>query len=56
MCEDCKECLNSRLVVSENGYKAICTLSARKSNECLLNNKCKFEGNPLYLKAKGGVE
>ena len=49
----CKECLNSRLVVSENGYKTICTLSNRESNNCLLNNKCKFEGNQLYLMIKG---
>ena len=54
--KDCKECLNSRLVISENGYKAICTLSARESNNCLLNYKCKFEGNPLYLMTKGGAE
>ena len=49
---DCKECLNSRLVVSENGYKAICTLSPSESKKCLLNNKSKFEGNQLYLMSK----
>ena len=49
---DCKECINSRLVVSEDGYKAICTLSFRESKKCLLHNKCKFEGNQLYLMSK----
>lgn len=53
---DCKECLNSRLVVSENGYKAICTLSAKESKKCLLNGKCKFEGNQLYLMIKRDAE
>lgn len=52
MHNDCKECLNSRLVVSENGYKAICTLSSIEAKKCLLNNKCKFEGNQLYLMSK----
>ena len=50
--KDCKECLNSRLVISENGYKPICTLSYRESNKCLLNDKCKFEANQLYLMVK----
>ena len=36
----------------ENGYKAICTLSSRESKKCLLNNKCKFEANQLYLMSK----
>ena len=53
---DCKECLYSRLIVSENGYKAICTLGTDNSTKCLLNNKCKFEGNPLYLMVKGDKE
>ena len=49
MDKDCKECLNSRLIITENGYEAICTLSARKANDCLFNNKYNFEGNRLYL-------
>lgn len=49
---DCRECLNSRIIVSENGYKAICTLSEEESKECLFNGKSKFEGNPLYLMIK----
>lgn len=50
---DCRECLHSILVTSENGYKAICTLNTKESNSCLFNNKCNFEGNPLYLMIKG---
>ena len=48
MCKDCKECLNSRLIVSENGYKAICALSVKESNNCLRNDKCKFKVDPIY--------
>ena len=49
MDKDCKECLNSRLIVSENGYEAICTLSIKKSKICLFNDKCYFKGSLLYL-------
>ena len=56
MDKDCKECLNSRLIVSENGYKAICTLSARKAKYCLFNNKCNFEGSLLYLMCTEEIE
>lgn len=54
--KDCKECLNSRLVVSENGYHPICTLHEEDMMDCLLNKKQKFEGNPLYLMCGGDKE
>lgn len=47
------ECLYSRLVVSENGYKATCTLSDREVRDCLSNDKSRFEGNQLYLMCGG---
>ncbi len=53
MYNDCRECLNSRLVISEDGYKAICTLSTKESNDCLSNNRSRFEGNQLYLMCGG---
>lgn len=49
MDKDCKECINSRLILSENGYKACCTLSYKASKKCLINDKCNFEGNRLFL-------
>lgn len=49
MTKDCKECMNSRLIISENGYKACCTLSYRASKKCLENDKSKFEGLRLFL-------
>ena len=48
---NCKECLNSRLILSENGWHAICTLPQRKALDCLANGS-KFLPNPLYLKCK----
>lgn len=53
---NCKECLNSRLVVSENGYHPICTLSDDDVYDCLSNNRSKFVGNPLYLMCGGKEE
>ena len=39
----CKECLNHRrLVISENGYRAVCCLSSRKTIECMTNRKDHF--------------
>ena len=32
----CENCPFSRIIVSENGYKAICTLSKQKVIKCLL--------------------
>lgn len=54
--DDCKECLNARLIITENGYKPICTLSARKAKYCLFNDKCYFEGSLLYKMIKGREE
>lgn len=51
--KNCKECINSRLVVSENGYHAICTLSDDDVYDCLSNGRSRFEGNPLYLMCGG---
>lgn len=31
----CEECFNSRQIISENGYKAVCTLSAAKMMACI---------------------
>lgn len=40
--DKCNECLNHRLVVSENGYHAVCCLSSRKTIECMTNRKSHF--------------
>ena len=38
----CEECLNSRLVVSENGYHAVCCLSQKKAIDCMIGKKSQF--------------
>ena len=45
---NCEECLNSRLILSENGWHAICTLSQEDVHDCFVNGS-KF----LPLKKEG---
>ena len=35
----CDTCLNSRVVISENGFHAACTLSSIKATECMVGIK-----------------
>lgn len=42
---DCKTCLNSRLVVSENKYDYECCLSGIKALRCYGGDKSFYEGN-----------
>ena len=51
--KNCKECLNSRLIISENGYIPICTLPDSEAIRCLTNERSEFVGNELYLKVGG---
>ena len=41
MCNNCNNCLNSRVILSENGYKVICCLSDKKALECILSDYSK---------------
>lgn len=38
----CKNCLNSRPIISENGYHSICCLSQKKSMNCMMGRKDYF--------------
>ena len=38
----CDYCINSRVIISENGYHSICCLSDKKSIKCLLSNYSEF--------------
>lgn len=49
---NCSECLNSRLVMSENGWHPVCTLLEKETHECLIDGS-KFLPNELYLKCGG---
>ena len=35
----CENCINSRVIVSENGKHSVCCLSNKKVKECLISNK-----------------
>lgn len=40
--ENCEVCLNSRLIISENGYHSICCLSDKKAMDCMSGKKNYF--------------
>ena len=40
----CDSCLNSRIVVSENGLHSICCLSEKKAVDCMLGEKDNYVG------------
>lgn len=42
MCNNCNDCLNSRMILSENGYKVICCLSDKKAVDCVLSDYNKY--------------
>lgn len=37
--KNCEKCTNSRTIVSENGYKRVCTLSATKMYNCIIGRE-----------------
>lgn len=46
MATKCDKCLNSRVVVSENGLHSTCILPAKKIAECMITGKF-FTLHPL---------
>ena len=42
MYNNCNDCLNSRMILSENGYKVICCLSNKKAADCILSDYNKY--------------
>lgn len=50
----CDSCLNSRIVISENGLHSICCLSEKKAVDCLTNKEDSYKG--FSPKKKGGSE
>ena len=40
----CDGCLNSRRVISENGYHSVCCLSQKKAIECFMNHRSDYVG------------
>lgn len=48
----CETCLNSRTGISENGYHCVCTLSAKKSANCITNDYKHYVKSPLDIPQK----
>lgn len=48
----CDSCLNSRIIVSENGLHSTCFLSDKKATACLTKKEDYYIGFPK----KGGAE
>lgn len=44
--DKCKECFNRRMVISENGYHFICSLSSIASHNCIFGKKDHFIQRP----------
>ena len=40
--KECEKCLNSRMIISENGYHPICCLSQKKAIDCMMGKKSQF--------------
>lgn len=53
----CDTCLNSRVIISENGYHSICCLSQKKAVDCITKQKDYYAKNPSTRtpKERGGV-
>lgn len=47
----CDTCLNSRAVVSENGYNRICCLSEKEAVECITRKKNHYIKHPAIKDA-----
>ena len=39
---ECEKCLNSRMIISENGYHSICCLSQKAAMDCAIGKKNYF--------------
>ena len=46
----CESCMNARIIVSENGYKAICTLSNQKMYNCVIGRDDHYKKKPDWMK------
>lgn len=42
--QKCEECLRSRIIVSENGYHAVCCLAQKKAMNCMTGVRSYFIG------------
>ena len=52
--DKCEKCLNRRMIVSENGYHFICSLSNIAAMNCILDKKDHFIPQPIWATTKIG--
>ena len=45
----CNTCLNTRVVLSENGFHYICCLSSRKANKCIIDGRYYIARKPKFI-------
>ena len=50
--DKCEKCLNRRMIVSENGYHFICSLSDIAARNCILGKKDHFIQRPKFKVAQ----
>lgn len=52
----CDTCLNSSVIISENGYHSVCCLSQKNAVDCITKRKDYYEENPSTRtpKERGG--
>ena len=52
----CETCLNSRVIISENGCHSVCCLSQKKAVDCITKRKDYYVENPSTRtpKERGG--
>ena len=48
MTSKCETCLNSRTVVSENGYHPLCVLHWKKAAQCIGGTKDYYVKHPMF--------
>ena len=46
--DKCAMCLNSRPVVSENGWHVVCCLASKSEMNCLTGKRDKFVKHPMF--------
>ena len=45
----CDTCLNSRVIISENGYHSSCCLSDKEAVNCMIDREDKYIASPMKV-------
>ena len=52
----CDLCINSRIIISENGYHSICCLSEKEAMECIMNDYSRYLSAAYFSNIEKGKE